>query len=101
MSSETAKHGRQVYLHANEPSMVKLQAHWRGYLARKTFNERKQFMTKQLPAIIKIQVTNSEVCMPNLVLVLRLITTKEDGEAITRQVVYTFLTQRAYRVGNG
>ncbi|CAB4013243.1 Conserved oligomeric Golgi complex subunit 1, partial [Paramuricea clavata] len=55
VSNETAKHGRHVYLQANEPSIVRLQAHWRGYLARKTFNERKQFMTKQLPAIIKIQ----------------------------------------------
>ena len=58
VSNETAKHGRQVYLQANEASIVKLQAHWRGYLAKKTFNERKQFMTKQLPAIIKIQVIN-------------------------------------------
>lgn len=56
VSSETAKHGRQVYLQANEPLIVGLQANWRGYLARKSFNERKQFMTKQLPAIIKIQV---------------------------------------------
>ena len=56
VSNETAKHGRQVYLQANEPSFVKLQSHWRGYLARKAFNERKEFMTRQLPAIIKIQV---------------------------------------------
>ena len=56
VSSETAKHGRQVYLQANEPLIVGLQANWRGYLARKSYNERKQFMTKQLPAIIKIQV---------------------------------------------
>ena len=56
MTKETVKYGRQVYLEANEPQIVRLQAHWRGYLARKAFNERKEFMTRQLPAIIKIQV---------------------------------------------
>ena len=56
VARETAKHGRQVYLQANEPQIIALQAHWRGYLARKAFNERKEFFTKKLPAIIKIQV---------------------------------------------
>ena len=52
----TANHDRELFLKANEPSAVKLQAQWRGYKARKDFDERKDFLNRQLPAIIKIQV---------------------------------------------
>lgn len=45
-----------VYLTSNEPTIIKLQSHWKGYLARKSYKNRMTFIKEQLPAIIKIQV---------------------------------------------
>ena len=52
----TAAHDRDVYLNANEPAVVKLQSQWKGYKARKAYNERKHFLNEQQPAAVKIQV---------------------------------------------
>jgi len=43
-------------MQSNEPLIVKLQANWKGYLARKAYKERRTFIKEHLPAIIKIQV---------------------------------------------
>lgn len=56
ITSVTANHDRELYYKANEPSAVKLQANWRGYKARKDLEERRDFLNRQLPAILKIQV---------------------------------------------
>ena len=58
VSKVTANHDRDLFLKANEPSVVKIQSNWKGYKARKDYNERKHFMHTQLPAIIKIQVSS-------------------------------------------
>ena len=56
VSRQTAEYDRWTYMQSNEPTIVKLQAHWKGYLARKAYEERLHFMKEQLPAIIRIQV---------------------------------------------
>ena len=43
-------------MQSNEPLIIKLQSHWKGYLARKAYNERTTFIKEHLPAVIKIQV---------------------------------------------
>ncbi|XP_065671327.1 ras GTPase-activating-like protein IQGAP1 isoform X1 [Hydra vulgaris] len=57
LSKITANHDHELFLHANEPSAVKIQAAFRGYKAKKEYRERKNFVQKQLPAIVKIQAT--------------------------------------------
>ena len=61
ISRETGNYDRWVYLESNEPMITKLQAHWKGYLARKNYKERILFMKEQLPAILKIQVTEDDI----------------------------------------
>lgn len=56
VSNVTANHDRDVYLQANEPAVVKIQAHWKGHKAKKEYQERKHFIFTHLPAIIRIQV---------------------------------------------
>ncbi|XP_013411467.1 ras GTPase-activating-like protein IQGAP1 [Lingula anatina] len=51
----TAGHNRELLFAANEPFIVKIQAQIRGYLVRKQYNDRLDFMKTQLPAITKIQ----------------------------------------------
>lgn len=46
---------------ANEGLITKIQAHARGHMARKAYKERVDFMKRQLPAIVKIQVLG--ICM--------------------------------------
>ena len=52
----TGDHDRDLFLRANEPSAIKIQAAWKGHKAQKDYQERKHFIKTQLPAIIKIQV---------------------------------------------
>ena len=56
ISRVTAQYDRWVHMQSNEPLIVKLQANWKGYLARKAYKERRTFIKEHLPAIIKIQV---------------------------------------------
>lgn len=56
MSDVTAAHDRELLFQANENLIVKIQANYRGYQARKAYKERLDFMKRQLPLIIKIQV---------------------------------------------
>ncbi len=56
VSEVTSAYDRELLFKSNEPFIIKLQSHVRGYLARKRFNERMNFMRTQLPAITKIQV---------------------------------------------
>ena len=62
VSRQTAEYDRWAYMQSNEPMIVKLQAHWKGYLERKAYKERLHFMKEQLPAIIKIQVHLIQPC---------------------------------------
>ncbi|XP_070211492.1 ras GTPase-activating-like protein IQGAP1 isoform X2 [Littorina saxatilis] len=55
VSEVTVEHNRQMLFIANEDFIVRVQAHIRGYLARKAFRDRKQYLSEQLPAITKIQ----------------------------------------------
>ena len=55
----TAGHDRSLFLQANEPAAVKIQAQWRGHKAKKEYENRKHFIQTQLPAIVKIQVSCS------------------------------------------
>eukprot|EP00795_Rhopilema_esculentum_P006087 gene6087-11472_t len=55
VSQLTTDHDRDVYLRANEPSVVKIQSQWKGHQARKAYNERKHFLNEQQPAAVKIQ----------------------------------------------
>lgn len=55
ISQVTAQYDRWVHLQSNEPLIIKLQSHWKGYLARKEYKERTAFIREHLPAIIKIQ----------------------------------------------
>ncbi|XP_071844396.1 ras GTPase-activating-like protein IQGAP1 isoform X4 [Apostichopus japonicus] len=55
VSKTTASYNRALLFQANEPHIIQLQAQVRGMLVRKRFQERKNFLTEQLPAIIKIQ----------------------------------------------
>ena len=51
----TSAHDRGLFLKANEPFVVKIQSHTRGYLARKQYKQRMHFMQTQVPAVVKIQ----------------------------------------------
>ncbi|XP_074632574.1 ras GTPase-activating-like protein IQGAP1 isoform X3 [Acropora palmata] len=55
ISQVTAQYDRWVHLQSNEPLIIKLQSHWKGYLARKEYKERTAFIREHLPSIIKIQ----------------------------------------------
>lgn len=56
ISRVTGQYDRWVHMESNEPLIIKLQSHWKGYLARKAYKERQTFIKEHLPAIIKIQV---------------------------------------------
>ena len=56
VSDVTAAHDRELLFQANENLVVKIQANYRGYQARKAYKARLDFMKRQLPLIIKIQV---------------------------------------------
>ncbi|XP_072038418.1 ras GTPase-activating-like protein IQGAP1 isoform X2 [Amphiura filiformis] len=51
----TADYDRGLLFKANEDKIVLLQSHTRGVLARKAYQERLDFIKRQLPAIIRIQ----------------------------------------------
>ncbi|XP_048583306.1 ras GTPase-activating-like protein IQGAP1 isoform X2 [Nematostella vectensis] len=51
----TGDYDHMVYLQSNEPMIVKLQSHWKGYLARRAYKDRQTFIKEQLPAILRIQ----------------------------------------------
>lgn len=55
ISQVTAQYDRWVHMQSNEPLIIKLQSHWKGYLARKAYGERRAFIKEHLPAILKIQ----------------------------------------------
>ncbi|XP_060062495.1 ras GTPase-activating-like protein IQGAP1 [Ylistrum balloti] len=55
VSEVTAEHDRELLFKANENFIVRIQSCVRGYLARKAYTERVNFMNTQLPAITKIQ----------------------------------------------
>ncbi|XP_058972434.2 ras GTPase-activating-like protein IQGAP1 [Pocillopora verrucosa] len=55
ISRVTGQYDRWVHMESNEPLIIKLQSHWKGYLARKAYKERQTFIKEHLPAIIKIQ----------------------------------------------
>ena len=52
----TGDHDRDLFLRANEPYVIKIQAAWRGHRAQKTYQEKKHFIVTQIPVIIRIQV---------------------------------------------
>lgn len=56
ISRVTGQYDRWVHMESNEPLIIKLQSHWKGYLARKAYKARQTFIKEHLPAIIKIQV---------------------------------------------
>ena len=58
VSKETGNYDRWVYLESNEPMITKLQANWKGYMARKAYKQRLSFIKEQLPAILRIQVSS-------------------------------------------
>lgn len=55
ISGVTAAYNREQLWNANEALIVKLQARCRGYLVRKEFSNRMNFLKKQVPAILAIQ----------------------------------------------
>uniref|UniRef100_A0A0B7B822 Ras GTPase-activating-like protein IQGAP1 n=1 Tax=Arion vulgaris TaxID=1028688 RepID=A0A0B7B822_9EUPU len=55
ISEVTAKRNREILLKSNEGLITKIQANFRGHLARKNYRERIDFMNRQLPAIQTIQ----------------------------------------------
>ncbi|XP_043932308.1 ras GTPase-activating-like protein IQGAP1 [Protopterus annectens] len=55
ISGVTAAYNREQLWNANETLIVKLQARCKGYLVRKEFSNRMNFLKKQVPAIIAIQ----------------------------------------------
>ena len=54
----TAAHDRELLFKSNQPFIIKLQAQMKGYLARKRYKERLEFLHTQLPAVVSIQVQN-------------------------------------------
>ena len=61
ISEVTAEHNREMLFKANEDFIVLVQAHVRGYLTRRAFRERMEFLSQQLPAITTIQVHTAVV----------------------------------------
>ena len=61
ISEVTAEHNREMLFKANEDFIVLVQAHVRGYLTRRAFRERMEFLSQQLPAITTIQVHTTVV----------------------------------------
>ena len=57
MNEVTAEHNREMLFKANEDFIVIVQSHMRGYLVRKAYQDRLQYLHNQLPAIKTIQVT--------------------------------------------
>lgn len=55
VSEVTAEHNRQMLFTANEDFIVLVQAHIRGYLTRRQFRQRIEFLNQQLPAVTIIQ----------------------------------------------
>lgn len=51
----TAEHNREMLFRANEEFIVLVQAHVRGYLTRKAFRDRMNFLSQQMPAITTLQ----------------------------------------------
>lgn len=58
ISQVTAGHDHELFLRANEPSVVKIQSQWRRHKAEKEFKEKKELVLNQIPAAVKIQVTH-------------------------------------------
>ena len=56
VSEVTAEHNREMLFKTNEDFIILVQAHVRGYLARKAFRDRMDFLFQQQPAITTIQV---------------------------------------------
>ena len=69
----TDAHNRELLFEANEESIVKAQAFARGYLTRKKFKERKEYLTKQEPSVVKLQVSYQGCCNDYLNILLVLI----------------------------
>ncbi|XP_061409785.1 ras GTPase-activating-like protein IQGAP1 isoform X1 [Lethenteron reissneri] len=57
VSQVTAAYNREQMWLAHEPTIVKLQAQCRGFLARRSFQAKRDFFQEQVPAITKIQAT--------------------------------------------
>ncbi|KAL3866731.1 hypothetical protein ACJMK2_044012 [Sinanodonta woodiana] len=55
VSEVTASHNREVLFKANEASVIKGQALVRGFLAKKKYCRRKEYIMSQEPAVVKIQ----------------------------------------------
>ncbi|KAK7450216.1 hypothetical protein BaRGS_00039964 [Batillaria attramentaria] len=51
----TDEHNREMLFKANEEFIVLVQAHIRGYLTRKAFRDRMDYLSQQLPAITTLQ----------------------------------------------
>uniref|UniRef100_A0A672LQ15 Ras GTPase-activating-like protein IQGAP1 n=1 Tax=Sinocyclocheilus grahami TaxID=75366 RepID=A0A672LQ15_SINGR len=56
LSSVTAEYNREQLWLANEPLIIQLQALIRGYLVRQAHNVRLEYLRKQEPSIIRLQV---------------------------------------------
>ena len=52
----TDSRNRELLFEANEEFIIKVQALARGYLARKKFSERKEYLNGQEPSVVKLQV---------------------------------------------
>ena len=61
LSAVTATYDRELLFQANEKFIVMIQSRVRGYLARKQYNERVNFMQTQLPAIVRLQVCDKKL----------------------------------------
>uniref|UniRef100_A0A8B9RJ98 IQ motif containing GTPase activating protein 2 n=1 Tax=Astyanax mexicanus TaxID=7994 RepID=A0A8B9RJ98_ASTMX len=56
VSSLTAEYNREQLWLANEPLIIQLQACTRGYLVRRAYRERLEYLQQQEPRVIKLQV---------------------------------------------
>uniref|UniRef100_A0AAY4BGC4 IQ motif containing GTPase activating protein 2 n=1 Tax=Denticeps clupeoides TaxID=299321 RepID=A0AAY4BGC4_9TELE len=80
----TAEYNREQLWLANEPLVMQLQALIRGYLVRKAYIERLEFLRQQEPSVVKLQVLWTNMM-------------KNNEASIIQTVVKMWMAQKRYR----
>ena len=57
-----AFHSRMQYLKENVPSVVTIQAHWKGHRQQKAYKERLEYLKQQMAVAIKVREECSTTC---------------------------------------
>jgi len=67
LTEVTDARNREMLFAANEDFIIKVQALGRGYITRKRFKDRREYLHNQEPAVVKIQVAVAMDCSPTVI----------------------------------